>query len=56
VTTTGATFGEWFVDFRVPPEEEAATVDTVRGVFEDGFADLARALRGQPAAHSGARR
>jgi polyketide cyclase/dehydrase/lipid transport protein len=42
VTTTGATFGEWTVDFRVPPEEEQATVDTVRGVFEDGFADLAR--------------
>lgn len=42
VTTKGATFGEWIVDFRVPPEEEAATVDTVTGVFEDGFADLAR--------------
>jgi hypothetical protein len=44
VTTTGGTFGEWSVDFRVPPDEEAATVDTVRGVFEAGFADLARLL------------
>jgi len=42
VTTTGATFGEWVVDFRVPPEEEDATVATVTGVFEGGFADLAR--------------
>jgi hypothetical protein len=47
VTTTGATFGEWSVDFRVPPEEEQATVATVRGVFEDGFADLA-AILAQP--------
>ena len=42
VTTTGATFGEWVVDFRVPPDKEQATVDTVRGVFENGFADIAR--------------
>jgi Polyketide cyclase / dehydrase and lipid transport len=42
VTTTGATFGEWVVDFRVPPDTEQATVDTVRGVFENGFADIAR--------------
>ena len=41
---SGATFGEWVVDFRVPPEEERATVETVRGVFEDGFADLAALL------------
>lgn len=46
VTTTGATFGEWSVDFRVPPAEEQSTVDTVRGVFEDGFADLARLVAG----------
>jgi len=39
---SGATFGEWTVDFRVATDEEQATVDTVRGVFEDGFADLAR--------------
>jgi len=42
VTTTGATFGEWIVDFRVPPEKEQTTVDTVRGVFENGFADIAK--------------
>ena len=42
VTTTGATFGEWVVDFRVPPEKEQTTVDTVRGVFENGFADIAK--------------
>jgi hypothetical protein len=42
VTTTGATFGEWVVDFRVPPEKEQTTVDTVRGVFEHGFADIAK--------------
>lgn len=44
VTPTGtrATFGEWSVDFRAPPDEERSTVDTVRGVFEGGFADLAR--------------
>jgi hypothetical protein len=41
VTTTGATFGEWIVDFRVPPDNEQSTVDTVRGVFENGFADIA---------------
>jgi hypothetical protein len=45
VTTTGATFGEWVVDFRVPPDEEQSTVDTVRGVFEDGFSDLAALLQ-----------
>jgi hypothetical protein len=45
VTTTGATFGEWAVDFRVPPDREQDTVDTVRGVFEDGFADLARLVK-----------
>ena len=33
VTTTGATFGEWTVNFRVPPDEEQSTVDTVPGVF-----------------------
>jgi hypothetical protein len=42
VTMSGATFGEWIVDFRVAPDEEQATVDTVRGVFENGFTDLAR--------------
>ena len=45
VTTTGATFGQWVVDFRVPPEQEQATVDTVRGVFENGFADIAALLK-----------
>lgn len=40
----GATFGEWTVDFRVPPAKEQSTVDTVRGVFEDGFADIAALL------------
>jgi Polyketide cyclase / dehydrase and lipid transport len=45
VTTTGATFGEWVVAFRVPPEKEQTTVDTVRGVFENGFSDLARLLQ-----------
>jgi Polyketide cyclase / dehydrase and lipid transport len=45
VTTTGATFGEWIVDFRVPPDEEQSTVDTVRGVFENGFSDLVRLLQ-----------
>lgn len=44
VTTTRSTFGEWSVDFRVPPDDEHATVDTVRGVFEGGFADLAAIL------------
>lgn len=41
---TGATFGEWSVDFRVAPEDEDDTVDTVRGVFEGGFADLTTIL------------
>ncbi len=41
VTTTGPTFGEWTADFRVPPDKEESTVDTVTGVFEDGFADIA---------------
>lgn len=41
VTVTGETFGEWWVDFAVPPGEEDATVDLVRGVFEGGLADLA---------------
>lgn len=36
-----ATFAEWTVDFCVAPADEHATVDTVRGVFEGGFADLA---------------
>lgn len=38
---TAATFAEWTADFRVAPVDEDATVDTVRGVFEGGFADLA---------------
>lgn len=42
ITTSGRTFGEWWVDFRVAPKEEDATVETVRGVFEDGLSDLAR--------------
>ena len=46
VTTTGATFGEWTADFRVPAEEEDATVATVTGVFEDGFTDIARLVAG----------
>ena len=41
ITTTGGTFAEWTVDFRVAPEDEDATVDTVRGVFEGGFSDIA---------------
>ena len=41
VTTTGQTFGEWTADFRVPPDQEESTVNTVTGVFEDGFADIA---------------
>jgi hypothetical protein len=45
ITTTGGTFGEWMVDFRVLPDEEDATVATVTGVFEDGFADLARLVK-----------
>jgi NADPH2:quinone reductase len=48
VTTTGATFGEWTVNFRVPPDEEQSTVDTVRGVFENGFADIANLLNAIP--------
>jgi hypothetical protein len=47
ITTIGGTFGEWTVDFSVPPEEEDATVATVTGVFEDGFADLARLVKKQ---------
>jgi hypothetical protein len=47
ITTTGATFGEWVVDFRVPPEEEQSTVETVRGVFEKGFADIAALIATQ---------
>jgi len=39
-----ATFAEWTVDFRVQPADEDATVDTVRGVFQGGFADLAKIL------------
>jgi Polyketide cyclase / dehydrase and lipid transport len=45
VTTTGATFGEWTVSFRVPPDREQDTVDTVRGVFENGFADIAALVK-----------
>ena len=46
VTTTGATFGEWTAEFRVvPPEAEDATVATVTGVFEGGFADIAALLK-----------
>ena len=45
VTTTGQTFGEWTADFRVPPDEEDATVATVTGVFEGGFADIAALLK-----------
>jgi hypothetical protein len=45
VTTTGQTFGEWTADFRVPPAEEDATVATVTGVFEDGFADIAALVK-----------
>jgi hypothetical protein len=48
VTTSGATFGEWTVDFRVSPDEEQSTVDTVRGVFEKGFADIANLLNAIP--------
>jgi hypothetical protein len=48
VTTTGATFGEWTVNFRVPPDREEDTVDTVRGVFENGFADIANLLNAIP--------
>ncbi|NDU79330.1 SRPBCC family protein, partial [Actinomadura sp. DSM 109109] len=44
-TTTGQTFGEWTADFRVPPDQEEATVATVTGVFEDGFADIAELLK-----------
>jgi len=46
ITTAGATFGEWLVDFRSEPEDEQPTIDTVRGVFEGGFADIGRALAG----------
>ncbi len=42
ITMSGHTFGEWWVDFRVAPEEEADTVELVRGVFENGLSDLAR--------------
>lgn len=42
ITTSGQTFGEWWVDFRVPPEDEQGTVELVRGVFEAGLSDLAR--------------
>ena len=45
VTTTGQTFGEWTADFRVPPDQEEATVATVTGVFEGGFADIADATQ-----------
>jgi hypothetical protein len=45
VTTTGHTFGEWTADFRVPPDQEATTVNTVTGVFEGGFADIAALLK-----------
>ena len=41
ITTTGATFGEWTADFVVAPEDEAATVALVTGVFEGGLADVA---------------
>ena len=46
ITTAAATFGEWVVDFRSEPEDEQPTIDTVRGVFEGGFADIGRALGG----------
>lgn len=42
ITMSGQTFGEWWVDFRVAPEDEQETVDLVRGVFEGGLSDLAR--------------
>ena len=42
ITTSGQTFGEWWVDFRVPPKDEQGTVELVRGVFEAGLSDLAR--------------
>jgi len=42
ITTSGQTFGEWWVDFRVAPEDEQETVELVRGVFEAGLSDLAR--------------
>lgn len=42
ITTSGQTFGEWWVDFRVAPEDEQGTVELVRGVFEAGLSDLAR--------------
>ena len=42
ITTSGQTFGEWWVDFRVAPEDEEGTVELVRGVFEAGLSDLAR--------------
>ncbi|MFO7961644.1 MAG: SRPBCC family protein [Nitriliruptoraceae bacterium] len=41
ITTSGQTFGEWWVDFRVAPEDEQGTVELVRGVFEAGLSDLA---------------
>ena len=44
ITMAGATFGEWSVDFRVAPEDEESTVNTVRGVFENGFNDIAALL------------
>ena len=46
VTTTGQTFGEWTADFRLPPDQEESTVNTVTGVFEDGFTDIARLVAG----------
>lgn len=42
VTESGATFGEWTVDFRVAPDDEDEVVGMVTGVFRSGLDDIAK--------------
>ena len=42
ITMTGQTFGEWQSKFDTPPGEEGAARDLVRGIYETGFASIAK--------------
>ncbi|MCA9121819.1 MAG: SRPBCC family protein [Planctomycetaceae bacterium] len=42
ITTTGQTFGEWQSKFNTPLGEEVSVCEAVRGIYEDGFASIAK--------------
>ena len=44
VTEGDLTYAEWQAEFDVPADEEAATVEIIRGVFTGGLESLQRSF------------